>query len=109
MVVWAVLAVVLTRRREELIRGMKARSRGQRAVQAVLRLALSIALLAFEMFALSKGGMVQGSFTLWGWALTTIVVPLFAYLQTTALVPLILNAVTQPSSDSSDRKDADHP
>ncbi len=109
MVVWAILVVRLFRRREELIATMKARSRGERAVQAIVRLFASIALLALEMIALSKGGMVQGSFTLWGWALTTVVVPLFAYLQTTALVPLILNSVTQPIIDSSDSKDADHP
>lgn len=88
---------------------MRSLSRGARLGQALLRLAASIALLAFEMFALSRGGMVQGSFTLWGWLLTTLVVPLFAYLQTTALVPLILNAVTQEAIQTSDKKDADTP
>lgn len=108
MLVWAATVVALVRRRDALIAAARALSRPRRAAAAAGRLVLSVVVLGLGMFALAHGGLAPGGLTAWGWPLITVVGSAFVALQTTGLVPLVLNAatpVTREGDGSSDRLD----
>ena len=53
-----------------------------------------------------SGSYADAGFTPFGWAVTTLAGAAFVSLQTLALVPLVLNAVTPEERGSSDRKES---
>ncbi|GEM_PF-5409043 len=109
MAVWAATVYALVRHREALLARMTEVPRGRRTAAALAGILSSIALLALGMGALGLGGLTPQGFTWWGWPLITLVGAGFVTLQTFALVPLVLNAVTRERSESSDREDASRP
>jgi hypothetical protein len=106
VLVWAATIAVLVRRRERLIDASRAQSRRRRGMEAIGLLLASIIVLALTMVVLAQGGMTKGGFTPFGWLVTTLAGAAFISLQTLALVPLVLNAVTPGSDSSSDRKES---
>ncbi len=105
ILVWGGVIWALQRRRKALIDRFKPVPRGRRAASAVSLLLSSIAVLVLMMGALAGGGMVAGRFVWWGWIAATLGGAVFVALQTLALVPLVLNAVTREGDGSSDRLD----
>jgi TRAP-type C4-dicarboxylate transport system permease large subunit len=112
MLVWIAVIVMLVRSRDRLMDEMRARSRGTRTRQALLRLLASLLCVVLVMMMLAQGGLTATGFTVLGWLVTVILGAGFIVLQTTALVPLVLNAatpVTRPEPRASDKEDAPRP
>lgn len=86
----------------------RAQTRSRRGIEAIGLLLASVIVLALTMVVLARGGMTRNGFSPLGWAVTTLAGAAFIALQTLALVPLVLNAVTPPQQGSSDRKDSHH-
>lgn len=81
---------------------------GRRALFAVGLLLLSVVVLACGMATLALGGLTPQGLTLAAWAAITVAGAAFVGLQSTALVPLLLNAtrsVTSKDARSSDKVD----
>jgi hypothetical protein len=106
LLLWAAAIAVLVRRRNRLMSASRAQSRSRRGMEAVGLLLASIVVLALTMVVLARGGMAKDGFTPFGWAVTTLAGAAFVTLQTLALVPLVLNAVTTDGQGSSDRKES---
>ena len=109
VIVWSGVVFGLFRRRDALFEASRRLSRGARARQAILRLFGSLLAIGLALALLSQGGLTPRGFTFAGWIETTALGAGFIALQTTALVPLVLNAVTREAPDSSDTVDADRP
>lgn len=106
---WLGYAFVSLKRRDALQKWAASLNPKERARQAVGRMMLSIGVLGLGMLALGLGGLTPNGLAPWAWPLTAAIGLLFVHLQTTALVPLTLNAVTRvtpPADQASESVDS---
>ncbi|RYG17369.1 hypothetical protein EON82_23955 [bacterium] len=106
VLVWAATIVVMVRRRDRMMAAARAQTRGRRSLEAIGLLLASTVVLALTMLVLARGGLTKDGFTPFGWAVTALAGAAFVALQTMALVPLVLNAVTVDRAGSSDTEES---